>query len=77
MNSLNIFSYLKILIGILILLFSTKVYNSYALFQEMLLTEIDWKIEFSKLSLIINSVILFLLLWAGKYVFLRKNKNKA
>jgi len=77
MNSLNIFSYLKILIGILILLFSTKVYNSYALFQEMLLTEIDWKIEFSKLSLIINSVILFLLLWAGKYVFLRKNKTKA
>jgi len=77
MNSLNIFSYLKILIGILILFFSTKVYNSYALFQEMLLTEIDWKIEFSKLSLIINSVILFLLLWAGKYVFLRKNKNKA
>jgi len=77
MNSLNIFSYLKILIGILILFFSIKVYNSYALFQEMLLTEIDWKIEFSKLSLIINSVILFLLLWAGKYVFLRKNKTKA
>lgn len=69
MKSLNIFAYLRILVGLIIVFFAVKVYNSVMLYNEMLRTEIDWKIEFSKWSLIINAVIFFLLLCAGYYLF--------
>jgi hypothetical protein len=78
MKSLSIFGYLKILTGILLVVFLIRMYNSYVLYKEMLLTEIDWKIEFSKWSLIINGVLLLLILYAGYYlVFKRKIKSKA
>lgn len=75
MKSLSIFSYLKILLGSIIIFYSIKVYNSNVLYKEMLLSEIDWKIEFSKLSLIMNSVIFFLLLCAGLYFFFSERRR--
>lgn len=68
--------YLRVLSLAALVLFINKTYDSIVAYQNFVELDIDWKITFSRLSLIINSVFLGLLILTNLYLFKIKNFDK-
>jgi hypothetical protein len=76
MFKLNLIFYLRVLSLASLVLFINRTYDSIVAYQNFVEINIDWKITFSRLSLIINSVFLGLLILTNLYLFKIKNFDK-
>ena len=61
--------YFRVLSLAALVLFINKTYSSIVAYQNFVELNIDWKITFSKLSLIFNTVFLVLLILTNVYLF--------
>lgn len=73
---MSLMFYLRVLSLAALVLFINKTYDSIVAYQNFVELDIDWKITFSRLSLIINSVFLGLLILTNLYLFKIKNFDK-